>query len=177
MGVHERTLELEQDERLDAAVERIDGLLPGALREGPVHDQLAGRWLGHALHPLMTDVPLGTFMSATMLDLLAPEGSKAASELLKTVGILSAIPTTLTGLAEYQHADHQRRRVATVHASMNTVALGAYVGSLACSRRDRRRAATALAVVGGVFAAAGGYLGGHLSFARGVGMDPDGHRR
>lgn len=175
MGLHERAVALEHDSRLDGAIERIEELLPATLRSGPVHDHLAGRWLGHALHPVLTDVPLGTWMSATLLDLMSPR-ARHASELLKGVGLVAAVPTAASGLVEWQHADRPRQRVATTHALLNSGALGAYAASLFSSVRRHRGVATSLAVFGGALAIVGGYLGGHLSFARGVGVDPDGRR-
>ena len=41
-----------------------------AVPAGPVKDALSGIWLGHALHPLLTDLPIGTWTSAVLLDWL-----------------------------------------------------------------------------------------------------------
>ncbi|MGK5450675.1 (2Fe-2S)-binding protein, partial [Streptomyces radiopugnans] len=60
---------LESTPRLDAAL----GPLRRAARALPLggaRDALHGRWLGHAVHPLMVQVPIGTWMSAAVLDLL-----------------------------------------------------------------------------------------------------------
>lgn len=130
---------------------------------------LQGHWLGHGIHPLMTDLPLGMWMSGTLLDLIGPEGSEQAARRLIGLGILAALPTSLTGLAEWATIGSRRdQRTGALHAAINSAALAAYTGSWLARRRGGRRAATALALTGGMLATAGGYLGGHLTEVRKV---------
>ena len=58
-----------------------------------LRDALSGTWLGHALHPLPTDVVIGSFLSATLLDLLGGDDTGRASERLIEVGLVTAAPT------------------------------------------------------------------------------------
>lgn len=144
----------------------------GRLTQSPmIRRALRGEWLGHALHPLMTDFPLGTWMSASLLDLLGPPGSREASERLMTFGCLAALPTALSGVAELAGADAASRRVGVLHAAINSTAGLLYGFSLLARRRGRYRAGVALGILGGVTATTGGYLGGHLSFVRGMGLE------
>jgi nitrite reductase/ring-hydroxylating ferredoxin subunit/uncharacterized membrane protein len=145
-----------------------DVLNPG----GGLKDVLSGTWLGHALHPLLTDVVIGSFTSATVLDLLGGDDDGSAAERLIGVGIAAYGPTALTGVndwADSEPVDDRVRRVGLVHATTNATALAFYTASLAARRRGDRTKGKVLGVLGGGVLAAGGYLGGHLSFARGVG--------
>lgn len=130
---------------------------------------LHGHWLGHAVHPLMTDVPLGCWTAATLLDLLGTDDDRPAARRLVGYGILAALPTALTGAAEWGAVkDVRDRRTGLVHAASNSVGLALYTGSWLARRGGRDRLAAALAVAGGAAAGVGGFLGGHLTEARKV---------
>lgn len=83
---------LEDDEALDGAVAALDRLLPAALREGDGRALLGGQWLGHALHPMLTDFPLGSWMSASLLDFVGGSASRTASRRLIAFGLLPPSP-------------------------------------------------------------------------------------
>jgi hypothetical protein len=100
----------------------------------PVRNVLDGVWLGNPLHPALTDVPLGAWSSAFALDLV---GSEAADGALK-VGILGAVPAALTGLNDWSHLKDDSKRLGTVHALINTMALALNVASVV-ARRDGHR--------------------------------------
>ncbi len=68
---------------------QIRNLLPAG---GGVKDVISGVQIGHALHPLMTDVPIGTWTSATLLDLLGGRASRPAAKRLIGVGLAAAAP-------------------------------------------------------------------------------------
>lgn len=168
---------IEHNEALDAAVDRFDRTVPDALREGPTRDLLGGAWLGHALHPVLTDLPLGCWTGATLLDLLQHRRARPAVQLLTGLGILAAVPTAVTGASEWKVTpSREDRRVGVVHAAANSAALACYVLAWSNRRKGHALVATALGLAGGAAAAAGGWFGGHLSFARGVGVgrtEPD----
>lgn len=162
------TQDLETTEQLD----RLDpGLWPIAralVSAPPVRDALQGRWLGHALHPLLTDLPIGAWTSATVLDFIGGADARRSAERLLAVGVLGAVPTAVTGLAEWTETSGRDRRVGLVHAGANIVALGLYATSLASRRRGRHATGVALSLAGGAVAGVGGYLGSHLSLGRKV---------
>jgi uncharacterized membrane protein len=125
-------------------------------------DLLTGRWIGHAAHPFLTDIPIGSWTSASILDLVGGRQARPSAELLTAIGTISAIPTIATGLAEWASTKGAARRVGVVHALSNSVAVGLYAGSWAERRRGRHRHGALLALAGMSVATVGGYLGGHL---------------
>src|SRR3954468_3761926 len=97
-----------------------------------VKEAVSGTWLGHALHPLLTDVVIGSFVSATLLDVLGGDDDGTAAERLIGVGIAAYGPTALTGVVDWsdgEAVDPRVRRVGIVHASVNATALGLYAAS------------------------------------------------
>src|SRR5437763_9100717 len=85
---------------------------------GRLKDALSGTWLGHPVHPMLTDVVIGSFTSASLLDLVAP-GSDRATERLIAVGLLAYLPTAAAGIndwADTEAVDDGVRRVGLVHA-------------------------------------------------------------
>lgn len=158
---------LENDERLDPAVHTMRELT-APLGDSSTGDALRGRWLGHALHPLLTDLPLGLWTATTVLDLVGGEQSRPAAQRLVGLGVLAVAPTAASGWAEWQHATPREQRVGVAHAALNVTGAVLYAGSWAARRRDRHRLGAALALAGAGAAGVAGYLGGHLTSARKV---------
>lgn len=141
---------------------------------GTLKDLLSGTWLGHAIHPLLTDVVIGSWTSASLLDLIGGGESDLAARRLIAVGIAAYPATAVTGLSDWadsEAVDSQVRRVGLVHAAANSVALGFYVASLSSRRRGRRGRGVVLALGGLAAMTAGGYLGSHLAYRLGIGVD------
>jgi nitrite reductase/ring-hydroxylating ferredoxin subunit len=133
---------------------------------------LSGSWLGHPLHPVLTDVTIGTFTSAVLLDWLGGDDARPASRRLIGIGLLSAAPVVASGYSDWgdtEVANEAARRIGIVHAASNAVASSLFAASWAARRRGDDGRLLALAAAGAL--TAGGYLGGHLSFAEGVGVD------
>lgn len=127
---------------LDPPAQAIGKRVRGALDRGALKDALSGTWLGHALHPMLTDVVIGSFLSASLLDLLGSGENDGASERLIAVGIAAYGPTALTGVndwADTEPADDGVRRAGLVHAAVNSAALSLYAASLVARRRGSRR--------------------------------------
>lgn len=138
----------------------------------PLVEPLRGSWLGHALHPLMTDIPVGCWIAALMLDMM-PDQERASRNLV-AAGLVAVPLTALTGLAEWGTMNRpEEKRVATVHAVGNTVAAIAFTRSWALRRGGRRTQGVVWGLFGGSLAVVTAYLGGHMSFAQRVGT---GHR-
>lgn len=159
---------------LDRPAGAIDGLICRLVPPGPVKNALSGSWLGHALHPMLTDVPVGTWTSATLLDLVGGEGSRPAARRLIGLGLLAAAPTAWTGWSDWSDGqagnDHQRR-IGIVHAIANGTAAALYGASLVARRRGAHTTGVMLGLAGAGAVGAGGWLGGDLVFARGIGVD------
>jgi uncharacterized membrane protein len=146
---------------LDPVAERVAGWW-GRLPE-PTLDQLRGRALGHPLHPVATDLPIGFWTSAWVLDLVGGKRSRRASRLLVGLGVASALPTVATGLTDFLQLDRAGRRIGVVHASANAAATALYAASFVARGRSHRRG-VALGHLAAACATAGGFLGGHLAF-------------
>jgi nitrite reductase/ring-hydroxylating ferredoxin subunit len=162
---------LEQAGALDAPGKTIGKAVRDLLSPGAVKDALSGTWLGHAVHPPLTDVVIGSFLGASLLDVLAPGSDRAAQRLIAT-GIAAAVPTAASGASDWadtEIADSAVRRVGLVHAAANVSALSLYAASLAARRQGARGRGTALALAGAGVLTFSGYLGGHMSYTRGVG--------
>lgn len=132
---------------------------------------LSGAWLGHPLHPVLTDIPIGSWTSASLLDLVGGRRAEPAADFLVVVGTLSAVPTALAGLSDWSDLGARARRVGVVHAAANLIGVALYTASLLPRRRGRRRAGTLLGLAGATTLTVGGLLGGHLIFRQGSGVD------
>jgi nitrite reductase/ring-hydroxylating ferredoxin subunit/uncharacterized membrane protein len=170
--MHKLVDAVESASPLDAPGKKIGKAVRNAVSPGAVKDTLSGTWLGHALHPMLTDVVIGSFLSATLLDLLGTDTDSGAQERLIAVGIAAYGPTALTGVndwADSEPVDDAVRRVGLVHAATNSAALALYVSSLAARRGGSKTKAKLLSTAGGAVLGLGGFWGGHLSFTKGVG--------
>lgn len=170
MPLDDAASRLESLRALDGAVDALGARVPTGLRDGPLAEALAGRWLGHPLHPMLSDVPIGLWTSATVLDVIGGRRSHAASTLLTALGLVASAPTMASGLVDWLDADRPRRRLGTVHAAANAVAGSLYLVSLVAKLLGRRRGGRRAALAGGLALGVGGFLGGHLAHARGVGV-------
>jgi nitrite reductase/ring-hydroxylating ferredoxin subunit len=162
---------VEEVKSLDKPAEHVAGLVSTIVPPGPLKDLLSGTWLGHPLHPLLTDLPIGFWTSAWALDIIGGRSNRAAAQRLVGLGILSAIPTAAAGLSDWADTTREPRRVGFVHAIAMEIAVIAYVLSWRARRRGRYAKGVWWGMIGAGAATAGGALGGHLSFALGVGVD------
>lgn len=162
---------LEATAWLDAVIDPVARAAASVLPRGPLKDGLHGVWLGHPLHPLLTDLPIGFWTSAWVLDLVGGRKSAKAAEKLMAFGVVSALPTAAAGLADWSELNTPERRSGAVHAAANLFATVLYATSYLARRRGRRGRGIALGMVGAAAATAGGFLGGHLSFRRAAGVN------
>jgi nitrite reductase/ring-hydroxylating ferredoxin subunit/uncharacterized membrane protein len=171
---------------LAAWLDRLDWLgnlsdwLTGVL--GPVRerhqDNLAlevlhgGRWVGHPLHPALSDLPIGLWAGVVVLDATdrdpTPRRGIDAAGVLSAAGIVAAGATALTGLSDWTVSNIQDRRVGLFHGLLNTVGLGLQGASLGARMAGHRGTARGLGAASLTVTAAAGYLGGHLVFTKGV---------
>ena len=137
----------------------------------PLRDLLHGTWLGHPVHPMLTDLPIGLLVGAFVLDLA---GLGTAATWLVAIGIVTMIAAALAGFADYLDLSGTPRRYGTLHQLAMLVSLVLYVISLG----ERvwwplffPSAETWLAGAGLVFLVVGAYLGGDLVFDFGSQVD------
>src|SRR3954451_14066604 len=125
MGILERAAD---NDVLDKAIEPARRAVLGLLKPELLKDFLHGTWLGHPLHPVLAQVPVGTWTSAGLLDAIPP--LRPAATVLIGSGVAAAVPTALSGAADWAEQGTGVRRLGVLHAAANTAALGLYAGSL-----------------------------------------------
>lgn len=167
------TLRLEDASALDAPVQAVEPVIRSVFGTGTRASVLRGDWLGHAIHPLLTDLVIGTWTSASLLDLFGGDESAIPARRLLGTGLLVVGPTAWTGWAEWSAAGPRDKRVGLVHAVTNGLAISIYTASWIARRRGRHGSGARLALAGAAVSGVGAYLGGHLAAARKVGSrDP-----
>ena len=147
------------DKYIDPARKAVQRSLPQ-----PVLNALHGTWLGHPVHPVTIHVPVGSWLSAGLLDLV-PAFRPAATVLIAT-GVAGAVPASLTGAADWSAQGAGVRRLGALHATMNYTALGLYTGSLVARRRGRGTLGLVLSYAGLTIATGSAAVGGHMSYAQ-----------
>src|SRR5579871_5258697 len=99
-----------------------------------VKDMLNGTWLGHALHPVLTDIPIGAWTTTMVLDLAwlgtEDEGVAKGSDISMILGIAGATGAAVTGLADWSDQIDTDRRVGAMHGLLNTGILLSNIASL-----------------------------------------------
>jgi nitrite reductase/ring-hydroxylating ferredoxin subunit/uncharacterized membrane protein len=156
---------------LDEPAEALGKALDPYLNRRPLKDVLSGTWIGHPLHPILTDVVIGSWVSAGFLDFFPTKQSSKAADKLVLLGCLSALPTALAGASDWLDVGGKERRVGLIHASGNVAALLLYASSYVARKRGRRLKGLMLSTLGGGVSVGSAFLGGHLSFGLGVGVN------
>ena len=165
--------QLESDETLDglgrAAGRTVRRLVPS----GAVKNALSGTWLGHPLHPILTDIPVGVWTSSVLLDWTRGKDSQSASDRLILIGLLAAGATAASGWSDWADAEQENaevRRSGLVHAATNATAVALMLGSYSARKRGARGRGRLLSLAGSSALGAGGWLGGHLTYTLGAGV-------
>lgn len=159
---------------IDAPAKKIAKTVRDLTKGKEVKEALSGTWLGHPVHPLLILLPMGTWTSAVLLDWLGGEGAEGAADGLIGAGLLCALPTAAAGYSDWADTEIMSdpvRRVGAVHAALNGSAIALFAGSLAARARGSRSKGKLLGLVAFGAIGAGGYLGGHLTYAEGVGVN------
>ena len=161
-------------EAVDAPAKAVAKFVRSIKAPAKVNEALSGTWLGHPVHPLLIVVPMGSWISAVVLDWLGGKDAETAADLLLGTGLAGAIPTVATGYADWsdsEPASDRVRRIGIVHAASNGTAAVLFASSLAARAGGARGKGKLLALLGLGALGAGGYLGGHLTYAEGVGVN------
>lgn len=156
----------EQWEGGDATIDRVVAAVQPLQRSRSIKNLLTGVPTGHPAHPPLAQLSLGLFVSAATLALRGRAEDEGAARLLVALGLASAAPTAVTGIADWSHGHEQQKRVGVLHAGANSVALLMFGASLAARTRSISRASV---LAGASLIGAGGYLGGHLAFRQSLG--------
>lgn len=161
----------ENDARLDSIGHTIaDAAAP--LDESAIGPMLRGEHMGHRAHPMLTDLPIGFFTSSAVVDLIGGKAGRTVSRRLIGMGLLSAVPTAMAGAVDYRDAssDPRVRRVGVVHGLGNVGVLFLYFRSWRSRRHGHHMRGIVWGALGAGLATFTGFLGGHMSYARGAGV-------
>jgi len=164
MGILERVADVTA---FDKAIEPARRAVNAALRPQAFKDLLHGTWLGHPLHPVLVQVPVGSWTSAGLLDAIPP--LRPAATVLIGAGVAVAVPAALSGAADWSEQDVGVRRLGALHAVANTAALSLYVGSLVARGKGRGTLGRVLSYAGLGIATGSAAIGGHMSYAQSSG--------
>jgi nitrite reductase/ring-hydroxylating ferredoxin subunit/uncharacterized membrane protein len=158
---------LERWRFLDAVAEPVRAATHAVVKPRVVRNALSGIPTGHPLHPVLTDLPIGAWTMASVLDLLG-EPTERAADVLVVSGLVAAVPTAAAGFNDWSDTQGGATRIGVVHAALNVAALGLYGASIAARKAGARTAGRGLALAGLGVLLTSGYLGGHLAYSKGV---------
>ena len=162
-------------------LQTLDGGVAGVLQ--PLYDRHrdnlvvelmhGGRWAGHSVHTALSDLPIGFWSGALVLDLLgkdvpAADGRMDPAATLSAAGLVAAAGTVATGVTDWAVSDGEDRRVGLFHGLLNSAGVALQAASLAARLTGHRRPARALGVTSMAVTAAAGFVGGHLVQGRAV---------
>jgi nitrite reductase/ring-hydroxylating ferredoxin subunit/uncharacterized membrane protein len=163
---------------LEPIADRVQPAIAAAL-DGPIGPKVAnilhGTWLGHPLHVVLTDVPLGCWTAAAVFDILEAAGRRrlgGGADGAIALGLVGAAGTAVTGLADWSRiGGGEARRIGLAHGLLNTAATACYITSLCLRRNHSRGAGRRFAFAGLLISAVAAYLGGHLVYKKRLGID------
>ncbi|WP_197375688.1 DUF2231 domain-containing protein [Mycolicibacterium baixiangningiae] len=168
MNIHRILASVEEVKSLDAPAEasaRIAGRVVDGARLGRI---LRGSWLGHPVHPLLITLPIGTWMTSVVFDVVFKD--VATARRLVGIGLAATPPTVLAGWADYVLLNKRQQRVGLAHAVSNAAGVTLFGLAYRAYRKEKVRAARVYSLLGLAAISVGGALGGHLSYAQGAGM-------
>jgi nitrite reductase/ring-hydroxylating ferredoxin subunit/uncharacterized membrane protein len=159
--------------KVDSLAEQVQQAVNTAFEQAgesglALKDALHGTWLGHALHPALVALPIGSWTTAAVLDLV---GAKRGADTAIGFGILAALPTAASGLVDWSYTEGKPRRFGFAHAAANSAALACFGASWLARRADHRGLGVLLSTMGLSFVGIGGYLGGEISYTLGQGVN------
>src|SRR3954471_23397239 len=165
------------------AIDRIAKPLSQAVRDGfesagPVGQQaknaLHGVWLGHPLHPVFTDIPIGAWTTGLVLDTVAATNKdhalRRAGDVAIAVGLVGAVASAITGLTDWSETSGRSRRAGLVHGLLNITATALYATAYILRRNGSRRAGQSCAIAGYGIPMGSAYLGGTLVYDQRIGV-------
>lgn len=171
---------IDKQEALDAASDALQPAVTNLFKAGgetgqAVKNFLHGTWLGHPLHPVLTDIPVGAWTTALALDAMEAVSGReefgSAADAAVAVGLVGALGAAATGITDWSDTEGRGRKVGLVHALLNVGATTLYATSLVCRRSNARRVGVGLSMLGYLVSGASAYLGGHLVFGEKIGVD------
>lgn len=133
-----------------------------------------GVWLGHPLHPVLTDIPIGAWTTAVILDAVAAsrddDGMRQAADVAIAVGLVGAVGAAVTGLTDWSETSGRSRRTGLVHGLLNIAATALNAAGYLMRKNGSRAAGTNWTLTGYVVALGTAYIGGDLVYDQRVGV-------
>lgn len=172
-ALQQLTDRIEQTNSLDSVIDFAKKNAGPIMKQPQVSKVLSGDFLGHPLHPMLTDIPIGAWSMSALLDVLGGEELEDASAILVGVGVLTTIPTAATGLHDWQVTKGAASRVGFVHAAAMDVTVLTYSASLIARLTGHQTVGKILGLTGLGVMSVGGFLGGHLTYGLGVNVEND----
>jgi nitrite reductase/ring-hydroxylating ferredoxin subunit/uncharacterized membrane protein len=140
-----------------------------------VENFLHGTWLGHPLHSAITDVPIGAWTSAMVMDAMedmtGQEEFGFAADTAVAIGLAGAVAAAAAGITDWHKTDGAQRRVGLAHGLLNVGGVLLYSASLAARRNGSRSAGRGFSAIGFLTMLASSWLGGELVYGQKVGVD------
>lgn len=149
-------------------------ILAGGEPTRELADFFHGSWLGHPLHPLLTDLPIGAWSMALLMDGLAASGQEEAewaADTLTLVGVLTAVPTAIAGAVDYSTIPKQASSAGALHATLNTISLTLYLLSLRERKGGNRPLGMLYSTVAFAVLGVSSWLGGEMVYKEQVGVN------
>jgi nitrite reductase/ring-hydroxylating ferredoxin subunit/uncharacterized membrane protein len=135
---------------------------------------LHGVWLGHPLHPVFTDVPIGAWTTGLVLDAVGAvsgdESLERAADVAMAVGLVGAAGAAVTGLTDWSETQGRSRRTGLLHGLLNVTATVLYATAYALRKNGARSAGTSCAIAGYTIALGAAFLGGDLVYDQRIGV-------
>jgi nitrite reductase/ring-hydroxylating ferredoxin subunit len=164
---------IERTKALDQAADVLAPFVRRLTRPDRVKNALSGTTIGHRLHPALTDIPIGAWVSASLLDVIGGRGARTGARRLVGIGVVTAIPAALTGLSDWEDADKETRRIGIVHLAANSAGILLQLTSWSARGKGHFFRAKVLSAGGLGAVTVGGFLGGHMAFTRRAGVDAE----
>jgi nitrite reductase/ring-hydroxylating ferredoxin subunit/uncharacterized membrane protein len=164
---------------LDAIAEPLSNAIKGAYESAGEAGRLAknalhGVWLGHPLHPVVTDIPIGAWTTGMVLDAVAAgkrdRGMERASDVAIAVGLAGAAAAAVTGLTDWSETSGRSKRTGLVHGLLNITATALYATAFILRKNGARSAGQPFAIAGYGIAMGSAYLGGALVYDERIGV-------
>ncbi len=171
---------IEEQEWLETAGDALQPAIINTFEAGgdagqKIKNFLHGTWLGHPLHPVIKDVPIGAWTMTAILDVAELTGSrkyKNGADAAVAIGIVGALGAAVTGLTDWTGTTTKKRKIGLMHGMLNIGATALYATSYVLRKNKKTRGtAIALSMAGYGVVSLAAYLGGHLVFGEQVGVD------
>ena len=169
---------IQQQEWLKPTEEGLQSLAHKAFRfrgGQQVKNFLHGTWIGHPLHAILTDIPIGAWTAAIVFDVLDSSSPRRqyslAADSAVALGLAGACGAAATGLTDWQDIDPPARRIGLVHGLLNVASVVLFGASLVARRRGSRASGRGLAAIGYAVSVVAARLGGNLVYEQKIGVD------